>query len=540
MSDDRLFFEPPAASDPAYARLASEYRRLVRKRQLRRLASAFCAVLIAALILLVAATAHGQTLYVCTASWCEPCQDMKPVVARIKADGYAVHDVDCSRGVPRDWQALGVRKVPTFVAARDGVATGMIVGKCSREDLLRLLEMLPASRLQQHRTRYVSNAEGPVTIGVDGQRTRTVIKSGKAIHGVPAEVDANVLDSIVRVRVNDGQEHQMTQHGRRLVDVFSVGSGTYIHTDGQYGYVLTNEHVVRDAARVQGAIDVGFPNGWHSTGTVITRDKTWDLALLQINRPPHNPPPVPLAPSVALGDTLTTAGYGSGDLRTDRGVFDQALAPNQSSPYELLNVNGAHARQGDSGGPILNAQGELAGVLWGSDHGDGQGRYVVGPRAERIHVQLCQQMQVREWIDACGRRRRGYVRVEQPPQPTNPNPPSKPPTKPPTKPSNPPCTCQADGQTCQCEQQGKQCSCAADGKLCSCLADGKQCECDPGEIDRLERLILERETKLRTEIAEAVAKAKCKCEEKQPDDPAPPAPTTGEIIGWDAIEIDRN
>ena len=43
-------------------------------------------------------------------------------------------------------------------------------------------------------------------------------------------------------------------------------------------------------------------------------------------------------------------------------------------PYEMVEVS-VQARQGDSGGPILNQRGELAGVLFGSGSGTTSGSY---------------------------------------------------------------------------------------------------------------------------------------------------------------------
>ncbi len=52
----------------------------------------------------------------------------------------------------------------------------------------------------------------------------------------------------------------------------------------------------------------------------------------------------------------------------------QYLSPGGNNPFELLEVAVA-ARDGDSGGPILNAQGELAGVLFGAARGRTAGSF---------------------------------------------------------------------------------------------------------------------------------------------------------------------
>ncbi len=153
-------------------------------------------------------------------------------------------------------------------------------------------------------------------------------------------------------------------------DGVSYGSGTLIDARGKFGLVVTNWHVVRDAA---GAIQVEFPDGYKSPAEVVRTDKDWDLAALSIFRPAAEPLPVTeVAPQ--KGDWLTIAGYGSGDYRQASGVCTQYLAPSNDLPYELIEL-ATEARQGDSGGPILNQRGEVCGVLFGSGPGYTSGSY---------------------------------------------------------------------------------------------------------------------------------------------------------------------
>jgi hypothetical protein len=146
----------------------------------------------------------------------------------------------------------------------------------------------------------------------------------------------------------------------------SRGSGTLIHADGQYGYVITNWHVVRDAPS---DVFVIFPDGQQSLARIVKTNDDWDLALLLIWRGTTQPMPLS-AVGPQPGETLTIAGYGGeGRYRAARGVFTTFAAPEPNMPYEMFEVSVA-ARQGDSGGPIINERGELAGVLFGA--GDGR------------------------------------------------------------------------------------------------------------------------------------------------------------------------
>jgi hypothetical protein len=151
---------------------------------------------------------------------------------------------------------------------------------------------------------------------------------------------------------------------------WSQGSGALVAVRGEHGLVVTNWHVVRDAA---GPLTVVFPDGFQSAGRVLDVDQDWDLAALLIWRPRAQPIPLStVAPQ--LGDVLTIAGYGAGRYRSATGRCTQYVAPSASLPMEMVELSAA-ARQGDSGGPILNDRGELAGVLFGSAGGTTSGSY---------------------------------------------------------------------------------------------------------------------------------------------------------------------
>jgi len=159
---------------------------------------------------------------------------------------------------------------------------------------------------------------------------------------------------------------------------YSLGSGTLVAADDRRGLVLTNWHVVRNPV---GPIQISFPNGFRSPALVVATDRTWDLALLAISSPGVAPVPLARRPP-RPGEWLVIAGYGSGVYRAARGRCTQYVAPGLGQPYEMIEV-GTYARQGDSGGPIFNERGELAGVLFGS----GWGR-TVGSHCQRIRLFL--------------------------------------------------------------------------------------------------------------------------------------------------------
>ena len=146
----------------------------------------------------------------------------------------------------------------------------------------------------------------------------------------------------------------------------SFGTGSYIGTYGEYGLVVTNHHVVSDTGNAR-LVHVHFPSGFSSFGAVIKTDDIWDLALIAVSKPPPSIPMLSIASTPARpGDPLWIVGFGSGDYRIAPGRCVRYLAPDEGFPLEIMEVS-VSARKGDSGGPILNQRGELAGVLFGSD-----------------------------------------------------------------------------------------------------------------------------------------------------------------------------
>ena len=132
----------------------------------------------------------------------------------------------------------------------------------------------------------------------------------------------------------------------------------------------------------------------------------WDLALVAISKPPSSIPTLPIARTPSKpGDPLWIAGFGSGAYQIAEGRCVRYLAPENptdgSAPlHEIIEVS-VSARKGDSGGPILNQRGELAGVLFGSD----MVRNTAGTYSERVNRFL---METRTYMERLPERPETY------------------------------------------------------------------------------------------------------------------------------------
>ena len=138
----------------------------------------------------------------------------------------------------------------------------------------------------------------------------------------------------------------------------SLGTGALIASR----YVATANHVVADRKNDE-AITITFPNGVEVDGVVELADKDQDVAFIRIVPGDAKvPPPLKLfTGELQVGDVLWIMGYGSGPYKAQVGTLND-----MEYSHGYREIDGAGARSGDSGGPVLDEQGRFAGILWGS------------------------------------------------------------------------------------------------------------------------------------------------------------------------------
>lgn len=139
----------------------------------------------------------------------------------------------------------------------------------------------------------------------------------------------------------------------------SLGSGFII--DAENGYIITNNHVVRDAEN----INVTFVNDVTVDATIIGVDEKTDLAVLKIDTKDLNLTDVSFGDSNALrvGDWLLAIGnpFGLGGSVTT-GILSARARDIQSGPYDDFLQTDASINRGNSGGPLFNMAGEVIGI----------------------------------------------------------------------------------------------------------------------------------------------------------------------------------
>jgi serine protease Do len=152
------------------------------------------------------------------------------------------------------------------------------------------------------------------------------------------------------------RERRQRKVGQGSGFVFSLGDGIFRNK----AYILTNNHVIEDAGRIQ----VSFEDGRKLSANIKGTDPQSDIAVLEVE--------VDGVPALTLGDSsklevgewvvaignpfglshTLTAGVVSAKGRTSLGIND----------YEDFIQTDAAINPGNSGGPLVNLDGEVIGI----------------------------------------------------------------------------------------------------------------------------------------------------------------------------------
>lgn len=139
----------------------------------------------------------------------------------------------------------------------------------------------------------------------------------------------------------------------------AIGSGVIINAEK--GYVVTNNHVVDNATKIQ----VQLSDGRRYEAKVIGKDPRSDIALVQLSEA-KNLSAIKLADSDTLrvGDYTVAIGnpYGLGETVTSGIVSALGRSGLNVENYENFIQTDAAINRGNSGGALVNLNGELIGI----------------------------------------------------------------------------------------------------------------------------------------------------------------------------------
>ena len=147
----------------------------------------------------------------------------------------------------------------------------------------------------------------------------------------------------------------------RVTQAQGQGSGFVIDSEG---HILTNAHVVDGS----GPVFVSFSNNDTVEATVVGKDDSTDTALLKVTESSDALRPLALgsSTSVEVGDPVVAIGNPFGLDRTVTSGIVSAVARQIQAPngFPINNAiqTDAAINHGNSGGPLLNMQGQVIGI----------------------------------------------------------------------------------------------------------------------------------------------------------------------------------
>ena len=200
---------------------------------------------------------------------------------------------------------------------------------------------------------------------VDEGGTTTVVREDAAASPIAAQSDEptdggwieaiyrNAARGVVQVTVSGSDPFSGRQTG--------LGSGFVID---KAGHIVTNYHVIEGADEVA----VNFSGDDDVRARVVGSDPSTDIAVLQIDTPARALTALPLGNSenVRVGDPVVAIGNPYGLERSATSGIVSALQRELQSPADFtidrVIQTDAAINQGNSGGPLLNARGQVIGV----------------------------------------------------------------------------------------------------------------------------------------------------------------------------------
>ncbi len=217
---------------------------------------------------------------------------------------------------------------------------------------------------------------------------------------VQIKLDPNTLREIQKHKNKNNEEEDRQPLSDTII---SVASGVIVDADN--GYILTNAHVIDDAQTVI----VTLSDGRHYTAKIMGRDKPSDIALIQIKA--KNLTAIFLANSndLKVGDFVAAIGNPFGILnQTVTSGIVSALGRTTLGieNYENFIQTDASINVGNSGGALVNMQGQLVGIntaILAPDRGSiGIGFAIPSNMAKSVMEQLLEYGNVKRGVLGIG------------------------------------------------------------------------------------------------------------------------------------------
>lgn len=217
--------------------------------------------------------------------------------------------------------------------------------------------------------RHTSGANSRVAASTVAKEVTAAIddamKKASAAPARASQVYRKILPSLVFISTQRarGPGDLPAKHGKEGKDsgeLSGVGTGVIINADGQ---ILTARHVIEGAE----TIEVTFADGTVAKGKIESETPETDSAILSTDRSPEVIVPAVLSGGGRVGDEVFAVGHPLGLVNSMSAGVISGLGrsiplDDEVTLHQLIQFDAA-ANPGNSGGPLLNRNGQVIGIV---------------------------------------------------------------------------------------------------------------------------------------------------------------------------------
>lgn len=183
-----------------------------------------------------------------------------------------------------------------------------------------------------------------------------------------SSVVENHKASVVYIEISVKEEYQEIAKERGM-NPGGLGTGWFVRVDDDYSYVVTNHHVIDAKLKADEYLNLSIYDmvtPWAHETEIVGYDEISDLAVLKIKTVPqlkwkalkwadHT--------TTSPGDSVVVIGHGMGLPWSMSSGIVTATDRWMVRPMNMMIQSDAVVNKGNSGGPMLNLDGEVIGVV---------------------------------------------------------------------------------------------------------------------------------------------------------------------------------
>ena len=208
---------------------------------------------------------------------------------------------------------------------------------------------------------YLAPENEPVLTETTEQDREVDQEESPTIHLPEYELSlADIVDEVMPAVVSVNKHVSISRFGEQRLEEVESGSGVIIDSNG---YIVTNHHVIEGADKVT----ILIPGKGRYDAEIVGEDILTDLALLKIDESGLIEMPLGDSLQARVGETVMAIGNPLGYFQqtVTAGIISaldrQVRFPGSGYAYTFIQTD-ALVNPGNSGGPLVNLQGEIIGI----------------------------------------------------------------------------------------------------------------------------------------------------------------------------------